>query len=49
MKQGRTDATPQARLETPEGVAKVVVSLASDDAALRTGESDSFNAGAYMD
>ena len=42
-------ATPLARLETPEDVAKVVAFLASDDAAFLTGESISVNGGAYMD
>jgi NAD(P)-dependent dehydrogenase (short-subunit alcohol dehydrogenase family) len=43
------EATPLARLETPEDVAKVVAFLASDDAAFLTGESISVNGGAYMD
>lgn len=43
------DATPLARLETPEDVAKVVAFLASDEAAFLTGESISVNGGAYMD
>jgi NAD(P)-dependent dehydrogenase (short-subunit alcohol dehydrogenase family) len=43
------DATPLARLETPEDVAKVVAFLASDDAGFLTGESISVNGGAYMD
>ncbi len=43
------DATPMARLETPEDVAKVVAFLVSDDAAFITGESISVNGGAYMD
>lgn len=42
-------ATPLARLETPEDVAKVVAFLASEDAAFLTGESISVNGGAYMD
>jgi NAD(P)-dependent dehydrogenase (short-subunit alcohol dehydrogenase family) len=49
VKQGWIDATPLARLETPEDVAKVVAFLASDDAAFLTGESISVNGGAYMD
>jgi meso-butanediol dehydrogenase / (S,S)-butanediol dehydrogenase / diacetyl reductase len=43
------DATPLARLETPEDVAKVVAFLASEEAAFLTGESISVNGGAYMD
>ena len=43
------DATPMARLETPEDVAKVVAFLVSNDAAFITGESISVNGGAYMD
>jgi len=49
VKQMWIDATPLARLETPEDVAKVVAFLASDDAAFLTGESISVNGGAYMD
>lgn len=43
------DATPLARLETPEDVAKVVAFLVSDDADFITGEAISVNGGAYMD
>jgi meso-butanediol dehydrogenase/(S,S)-butanediol dehydrogenase/diacetyl reductase len=43
------DATPLARLETPEDVAKVVAFLASNDADFITGEAISINGGAYMD
>ena len=43
------DATPLARLETPEDVAKVVAFLASDDAEFITGEAISVNGGAFMD
>jgi NAD(P)-dependent dehydrogenase (short-subunit alcohol dehydrogenase family) len=49
VKQMWIDATPLARLETPEDVAKIVAFLASDDAAFLTGESISVNGGAYMD
>jgi NAD(P)-dependent dehydrogenase (short-subunit alcohol dehydrogenase family) len=49
VKQMWIDATPLARLETPEDVAKVVAFLASDDAAFLTGEAISINGGAYMD
>jgi len=49
VKQMWVGATPLARLETPEDVAKVVAFLASDDAAFLTGESISVNGGAYMD
>jgi meso-butanediol dehydrogenase/(S,S)-butanediol dehydrogenase/diacetyl reductase len=43
------EATPLARLETPDDVAKVVAFLASEDAAFLTGEAISVNGGAYMD
>ena len=43
------DATPLARLETSEDVARVVAFLASDDARFITGEAISVNGGAYMD
>ncbi|MGA7834886.1 MAG: SDR family NAD(P)-dependent oxidoreductase [Acidimicrobiales bacterium] len=46
---GWIEATPLARLESPEDVAKVVAFLASDDAAFLTGEAISVNGGAYMD
>ena len=49
VKQMWIDATPLARLETTEDVAKIVAFLASDDAAFLTGESVSVNGGAYMD
>jgi NAD(P)-dependent dehydrogenase (short-subunit alcohol dehydrogenase family) len=42
-------ATPLARLESAEDVAKVVAFLVSDDAAFLTGEAISVNGGAYMD
>lgn len=49
VKQMWIDATPLARLETPEDVAKVVAFLASDDAGFLTGEAISVNGGAFMD
>ena len=49
VKQSWIDATPLARLQTPEDVAKVVGFLASDDAEFITGEAISVNGGAYMD
>jgi len=42
-------ATPLARLESADDVAKVVAFLVSDDAAFLTGEAISVNGGAYMD
>jgi meso-butanediol dehydrogenase/(S,S)-butanediol dehydrogenase/diacetyl reductase len=49
VKQMWVDATPMARLESPEDVAKVVAFLVSDDAGFLTGESISVNGGAFMD
>ncbi len=49
VKQMWIDATPLARLESPEDVANVVAFLASDDAAFLTGEAISVNGGAHMD
>ena len=49
VRQSWIDATPLARLETPDDVAKVVAFLASDDAEFITGEAISVNGGAYMD
>jgi meso-butanediol dehydrogenase / (S,S)-butanediol dehydrogenase / diacetyl reductase len=43
------DATPLARLETPQDVANVVAFLVSDDAEFITGEAISVNGGAFMD
>ena len=42
-------ATPLARLETPEDVARVVAFLVSSDAAFLTGEAIGVNGGAFMD
>ncbi|MCV7226857.1 SDR family NAD(P)-dependent oxidoreductase [Mycolicibacterium komossense] len=43
------DATPLARLQTPDDVARAVAFLVSDDARFITGEALSVNGGAYMD
>lgn len=42
-------ATPLARLQTPEDVARAVAFLVSEDARFITGEALSVNGGAYMD
>jgi NAD(P)-dependent dehydrogenase (short-subunit alcohol dehydrogenase family) len=42
-------ATPLARLQTPDDVARAVAFLVSDDARFITGEALSVNGGAYMD
>jgi len=42
-------ATPLARLESADDVAKVVAFLVSDDASFLTGEAISVNGGAFMD
>ena len=49
VKETWVNATPLARLETPEDVAKVVAFLASDDSRFITGEAISVNGGAFMD
>jgi len=49
VRAGYVKATPLARLETADDVAKVVAFLVSDDAAFLTGEAISINGGAYMD
>jgi meso-butanediol dehydrogenase/(S,S)-butanediol dehydrogenase/diacetyl reductase len=49
VRQSWIDATPLARLQTPDDVAKVVAFLTSDDAAFITGEAISVNGGAFMD
>ncbi|KUI31787.1 3-ketoacyl-ACP reductase [Mycobacterium sp. IS-1496] len=43
------EATPLARLQTPEDVARAVAFLVSEDARFITGEALSVNGGAYMD
>jgi meso-butanediol dehydrogenase / (S,S)-butanediol dehydrogenase / diacetyl reductase len=43
------DATPLARLQTPQDVATAVAFLVSEDARFITGEALSVNGGAYMD
>lgn len=49
VRQSWIDATPLARLQTPEDVARAVAFLVSDDAGFITGEALSINGGAYMD
>ncbi len=47
--QSWVDATPLARLQTPQDVASAVAFLVSEDARFITGEALSVNGGAYMD
>lgn len=49
VRQSWIDATPLARLQTPDDVARAVAFLVSDDARFITGEALSVNGGAYMD
>ncbi|KUI39815.1 SDR family NAD(P)-dependent oxidoreductase [Mycobacterium sp. GA-2829] len=49
VRQSWVDATPLARLQTPDDVARAVAFLVSEDARFITGEALSVNGGAYMD
>ncbi|MGE2714858.1 SDR family NAD(P)-dependent oxidoreductase [Mycolicibacterium litorale] len=49
VRQSWIDATPLARLQTPDDVARAVAFLVSEDARFITGEALSVNGGAYMD
>ena len=49
VQQSWIDATPLARLQTPQDVATAVAFLVSPDARFITGEALSVNGGAYMD